>query len=186
MIFLELFAAFFQVGLFAIGGGYAALPIVQSQSVELHQWITLGEFADLLTISQLTPGPIAINAATFVGTRVAGFAGAVVATAGFVAPSCIIMSILAWVYQKYRGLDAVQGVLAVLRPAVAALIASAAVSIVAMVLWGDSAPSLIGTDWTMLALMAAGFLVLRKWKANATLIILASGAAGVLLSLFPR
>ena len=89
-IYLQLFWSFFQIGLFSIGGGYAAMPLIQNQVVSIHSWLTMAEFADIVTIAEMTPGPIAINSATFVGTKVAGLAGAVVATAGCVFPSCII------------------------------------------------------------------------------------------------
>ncbi len=109
MIYLQLFWSFFQVGLFSIGGGYASMPLIQSQVVNLHHWLTLTEFTDLITISQMTPGPIAINSATFVGIRLAGFAGAIVATIGCILPACIIVSILALLYFKYKNLSVIQG-----------------------------------------------------------------------------
>ena len=80
MIYLELFWSFFQIGLFSIGGGYAAMPLIQNQVVDIHPWLTMTQFADIMTIAEMTPGPIAINSATFVGIRVAGFPGAIVAT----------------------------------------------------------------------------------------------------------
>ena len=87
MIYLRLFMSFLQIGLFSFGGGYAALPLIQEQIVELHGWLSQSEFTDLITISQMTPGPIAVNAATFVGIRVAGIPGAVAATLGCIFPS---------------------------------------------------------------------------------------------------
>ncbi|HCS10223.1 MAG TPA: chromate transporter, partial [Clostridiales bacterium] len=101
MIYLEIFLSFFQIGLFSFGGGYAALPLIEAQVLEIHNWLTVEEFADLLTISQMTPGPIAINASTFVGTKIAGLPGAVIATIGCVTPSCIIVLILSYYYFKY-------------------------------------------------------------------------------------
>ena len=92
------------------------MPLIQAQAVAGHGWLTLDAFADLVTIAEMTPGPIALNAATFVGTQVAGLPGALVATAGNVLPSCLIVSLLAWLYGKYRRLDVVQGVLGCLRP----------------------------------------------------------------------
>ena len=129
MLMLELFFSFFQIGLFSIGGGYAAMPLIQNQVVQLHSWLSMGEFADLVTIAEMTPGPIAINSATFVGNRVAGIPGALVATLGCVLPSSIIVIALAWFYFKYRNLTVVGGVLSGLRPAVVAMIASAGLSI---------------------------------------------------------
>ena len=86
MIYLQLFLSFFQIGLFSFGGGYAAMPLIQGQIVKIHGWMTMSEFTDLITISQMTPGPIAVNSATFVGLRVAGYVGAVVATLGCILP----------------------------------------------------------------------------------------------------
>ena len=90
MIYLQLFLSFLQIGLFSFGGGYAAMPLIQGQVVTLHGWLSMSEFTDLITISQMTPGPIAVNSATFVGMKIAGIPGAVVATAGCILPSCII------------------------------------------------------------------------------------------------
>ena len=75
MIYLKLFLSFLQIGLFSFGGGYAAMPLIQDQVVSQHGWLTMTEFTDLITISQMTPGPIAVNAATFVGSKIAGVPG---------------------------------------------------------------------------------------------------------------
>lgn len=98
MIYLQLFLSFLQIGAFSFGGGYAAMPLIQNQVVDLHHWLNLSEFTDLVTISQMTPGPIAINSATFVGTRIAGAPGALAATVGCVLPSCILVTLLARIY----------------------------------------------------------------------------------------
>ena len=142
MIYLKLFWSFFQIGLFSVGGGYAAMPLIQHQVVELNNWLTMQEFVDIITISQMTPGPIAINSATFVGIQIAGLPGAIVATLGCVFPSCVIVLTLAWVYFRYRNLSVVQGVLGGLRPAVVAMIASAGLSILILCLWDSGNISL--------------------------------------------
>jgi len=129
MILLKLFWSFFQIGMFSIGGGMAAMPLIQNQVVNLHHWLTLTEFTDLITIAEMTPGPIAINSATFVGIRIAGIPGAIVATIGCIFPSCVIVSLLAWIYFKFKELTVVQGILSGLRPTIVALIASAGLSI---------------------------------------------------------
>ena len=98
----------------------------------------MAEFTDLITISQMTPGPIAINSATFVGIKIAGMPGALVATLGCILPSCIIVTIIAYLYMRYRNLDTLQGILGMLRPAVVALIASAGISILITAFFGDS------------------------------------------------
>jgi chromate transporter len=188
MIYFHLFLGFLQIGAFSFGGGYAALKLIQHQAVEVYGWLSITEFTDLITISAMTPGPIAINAATFVGTRVAGFAGALVATFGCVLPSCVITLMLAWLYYKYRSLTLVDSALKGLRPAVAALIAAAGVSIMALVLWNDAAPSIDpgSFDWIAIALFAAALIVLRKWKLNPILVMSAVGAVGLgLYLLFP-
>ena len=94
MIYLQLFLSFLQVGMFSFGGGYAALPLIQGQVVKAHSWLSMSEFTDLITISQMTPGPIAVNSATFVGEKIAGIPGALCATAGYILPSCIIVTVL--------------------------------------------------------------------------------------------
>ena len=116
-VLFQLFFAFIQVGLFSVGGGYAAIPLIQNQIVDIHKLMTLGEFTDLITIAEMTPGPISINSATFVGTRLAGIPGAVLCTLGCIIPSFIICLTLAHFYYKYRNFSGVQTVLSALRPA---------------------------------------------------------------------
>lgn len=181
MIYLQLFWSFFQIGLFSIGGGYAAMPLIQKQVVDLNHWLSMGEFVDIITISQMTPGPIAINSATFVGIRIGGIAGALVATLGCVMPSCIIVLTIAYFYYKYRQLSMIQGVLSGLRPAVVSLIASAGVSILLLTFWDGGVISLSGFDVSALCLFAVGLFVLRKWKPNPILVMALSGVAGFLL-----
>lgn len=180
MILLKLFWSFFQIGMFSIGGGMAAMPLIQNQVVDLHQWLSLTEFTDLITIAEMTPGPIAINAATFVGIKVAGFSGAIVATIGCIFPSCVIVSILAWVYYKYKALTAIQGVLTGLRPAVVALIASAGVTIFILAIWGEGGFSvgLQSVNFISLFLFGAALFILRKWKPNPIYVMLGSGIIG--------
>lgn len=186
MIYFALFWSFFQIGLFSIGGGYAALPLIQNQVVNMHGWLSMQEFADIITISQMTPGPIAINAATFVGTRIAGPWGAVTATLSCILPSCIIVLTLAWLYYKYRELDMIQGVLAGLRPAVVSLIASAGLSILTLALWNSKPVSadLQNFDFAAAAIFAAGLFVLRKWKPNPIWVMAGAGAIGLVLYQF--
>ena len=100
MIYLKLFFAFLQIGMFSFGGGYAAMPLIQHQVVDTYHWLDGKGFADLVTISQMTPGPIATNAATFVGMNTAGLAGALIATFGCILPSCILVTFIAYFYLK--------------------------------------------------------------------------------------
>ena len=183
MIILELFLSFFQIGLFSIGGGYAAMPLIQSQVVDIHPWLSMTQFADIMAIAEMTPGPIAINAATFVGIRVAGLLGAVVATLGCVTPSCAIVMTLAYVYHRFRGLSVVQGILAALRPAMIAMIGSAGLSLLIMALYGQRAlpGDLLSIDWVAVAIFLAAFVALRKWKPNPIYVMAGSGVLGVIL-----
>lgn len=129
MLLIKLFIAFIQVGLFSVGGGYAAIPLIQEQIVNIYGLMTLGEFSDLITVAEMTPGPISINSATFVGMRIAGIPGVLLCTLGCIIPSFIICLTLAHFYYKYRNVNGVQIVLGAMRPAVVALIASAGASI---------------------------------------------------------
>lgn len=186
MIFLQLFWAFFQIGLFSVGGGYAAMPLIQNQVVDLHPWLTMTQFADILTIAEMTPGPIAINSATFVGTQVAGLPGALVATAGCVFPSCVIVLTLAVIYQRYHGLTLMQGILSGLRPAVVAMIASAGLSLISMSFYGErafptDAAGLANISLPAVGIFAAALLALRIKKANPILVMALAGVAGAIL-----
>ncbi len=183
MVYLELLWSFFQIGLFSIGGGYAAMPLIQHQVVDIHQWLTMTQFADIMTISEMTPGPIAINSATFVGIQVAGLPGAVIATLGCVLPSCVIVTTLAFIYYRFRRLTIVQGILGGLRPAVVAMIASAGISLVILSFYGQrSLPSdLSGINSISILIFGAGLLILRKWKVNPIYVMAGAGAAGIVL-----
>ena len=183
MIVLELFWAFFQIGLFSVGGGYAAMPLIQEQVIDKFHWMTVSEFTDLITISQMTPGPIAVNSATFVGVRIAGVAGAVVATLGCILPSCVIVSLLALVYMKYRSVSVVQNVLGSLRPAVVALIASAGLTILINVVFASGVISVSNIQWLGLILFAAAFFALRKFKLNPILVMVVCGAVSLAVGL---
>lgn len=176
-LLLELFWSFCQIGLFSIGGGYAAMPLIQEQVVMKHQWLSMAEFTDLITISEMTPGPIALNSASFVGLRVAGFPGAVVATLGNVLPSFIIVSILAYVYYRFKKISIVQGVIEGLRPTVVALIATAGVGILITALSGN------GNMLNAIILVIA-LILLRKFKFSPIKVIVLSGVVGVVLELF--
>lgn len=184
MIYLELFWSFFQVGLFSFGGGYAALPLIQQQAVALKGWITLTEFTDIITIAEMTPGPVALNSATFVGTRLAGIAGAVAATTGCVAPSCIIVTLLAVLYNKYKNLEVIQSVLSALRPAVAAFIAFAGISILFLSVFGEGGIFGGNINYISAGIFICSLFIIKKFKTSPVLIMLASGAAGIIIYCF--
>lgn len=182
MIFLELFIVYFQIGLFAFGGGYAAMPLIRDLVVEGKHWLTMAEFADLTTIAEMTPGPIIINSATFVGQKMAGFPGAVVCSLASVTAPLLIVLALSYFYTKYRELKLVKNVLARLRPAVTAMIAAAGVTLLLLAFFGTSEISGISEcRWIEIALFAASLFLLRKYKVNPVMIIFGTAAAGTLL-----
>lgn len=135
MIYWQLYWIFIKVGLFCIGGGYASMPLIEEQVVYQQQWISMKEFVDIFTISQMTPGPIGINAATFVGNKIAGIGGAICATLGFVTPSIIIVFLLAKIYFKYGQVSAIQGILNGIRPAVVSLISLSGIGFFFLAIW---------------------------------------------------
>lgn len=183
MPYLQLLWSFFQIGLFSIGGGYAAMPLIQHQVVDLHPWLTMTQFADIMAIAEMTPGPIAINSATFVGIQVAGIPGALIATFGCVLPSCAIVMLLGYVYYRYKGLSMVQGVLSGLRPAVIAMIASAGLSLLILALYGSR--EIAGNIWSInpisLLIFGLGVFLLRHFKASPISIMAGAGVAGIIL-----
>ena len=182
-LFLQIFWAFLQIGLFSIGGGYAAMPLIEAQAVDRYAWITAEEFSTLVTIAEMTPGPIAVNAATFVGTRVAGFLGAVVATMGCILPSCLIVSLLAILYRRFGRMPIIQKVLGSLRPIVVSLIASAGLSILITVLFPDGAIAIDKVNLLGAALFVGAFFALRRLKWNPILTMLLCGGINFAVSL---
>lgn len=189
MLYLKLFWSFAQIGLFSFGGGYAAIPIIQKQVVDIHHWLSLKEFMDIIAISQMTPGPVAINTATFVGMRVLSLPGAVIATLGCVVPSFLIVLTIAYFYSKYKNLWVMQGILAGLRPATIALIAAAGLGILSMALFhveidALSAQSLLSFDSpAALAFVLALYLLIRH-RFDPIFVILGSGILGIVVALF--
>ncbi len=183
MIYLQLFLSFLQIGAFSFGGGYAAMPLIQSQVVTLHGWLSMSEFTDLITISQMTPGPIAINSATFVGIKIAGIPGAITATIGCILPSCILVTLIAKLYLKYRSMTMFQRVLNSLRPAVVAMIASAGISVLVSAFWGSEVSlKLANTNWNLVIIFVICIFLLLKVKINPILVMV---LAGILNGIFP-
>lgn len=179
MTWIQLFFSFLQVGLFSVGGGYAAIPLIQSQVVTGHGWLTMGEFADLVTIAEMTPGPIAVNAATFVGIRIAGMPGALIATLGCIAPSMLIVSLMAAAYRRYHDLALMQDVLGSLRPAVVALIASAGLAVLRQAVFAGNVMRPETVRWAEAAIFLAALWALRRLKWNPILTMALCGVAGL-------
>lgn len=180
VLLFKLFFAFIQVGVFSVGGGYAAIPLIQEQIVNIHGLMTLEEFSDLITVAEMTPGPISINSATFVGMRIAGIPGVLLCSIGCIIPSFCICLILAHFYYKYRTVGGVQVVLGAMRPAVVALIGSAGASILILGLFQAELQDVVLSNirYVELAIFVVSLYILRKYKASAIAIILGSGVVG--------
>lgn len=186
MLLFKLFFAFMQIGAFSVGGGYAAIPLIQEHIVNIHGLMTMEEFSDLITVAEMTPGPILINAATFVGMRVAGVPGVLLCTLGCVVPSFCICLTLAHFYYKYRSIKGVQIVLGALRPAVVALIASAGASILLLGVFQTGLQEVVfnTAKWVEIGIFAVGLFLLRKYRVSAILVILGSGVVGTMIYVF--
>ncbi len=179
-ILLQLFISFATVGLFCVGGGYASMPLIQAEVIDKHAWLTMNEFVDIFTLSQMTPGPIGINAATFVGSKVAGIPGSLAATAGFVFPSVFIVLFLGYLYYKYGDVAAVRGILNGLRPAVVALIGSAGVNFILLAFWDkEKLPIDVGQTDLIAVLIFVLALVAQKKKLGTIKLLASSGVAGL-------
>lgn len=167
---LELFMAFFKIGLFSFGGGYAMLPFIQEQTIEVHGWLTTHEFLDMLGIAQITPGPISINTATFVGYRLGGLLGAITSTVAVVLPSLIIVLIISFFFHKFSKSHTIQNVFKGLRPIVLGLVASAAVDI------GRG----VFIDYKAIVIAILIFVLLTFKKMDTIVLIILAGILGIL------
>ena len=182
MIYWELFYTFFMIGAFTFGGGYAMLPLMQERVVA--QWgsiISAEEIVDFIAVSESTPGPFAINMATYVGSEVGGIWGSVCATLGVVLPSFIIILIVAKCYDRFRNSSVVKGCMTGLKPAVVGLIGGAILTVALGVFFpaGLSLAPLSTYSFYLSAGIFAGMLVLAFKKAHPIIIVLISAALGI-------
>lgn len=179
MLLAKLFFEFFKIGLFSFGGGYATIPLIQQFIVEQEGWLTMTQFTDLVTISQMTPGPIAINSATFVGAQVAGPVGSVVATAGVTAPQTIIILTLAYfLFTKQRSFRLMDMLLRGIKAGIIGLIFIASYDMFKNALWPE------GGNLEIVALITfiVGGVLYAKKMDLIKLIILGAGL-GIVLKL---
>ncbi len=189
MIFFLLFITFFQIGLLGFGGGYSMLSMIQAEVVTRHGWMTSGEFADMVALSQMTPGPIGITSATYVGyTSVInagypmwmGFLGSAMATFALVLPSLVLMILICKFLLRYKSHPVVESIFMGVRPAVVGLIAAAAL----LLCTADNFGSMDTDPWRFyisLGLFAFAFIGQQVYKMNPILLICLCGAAGLVL-----
>ena len=184
MIYWHLFWEFAKIGAICVGGGYASMPFIQEAIVNTWHWMSLAEFIDIFTISQMTPGPIGINAATFAGVKIAGIGGAIAATLGFVTPSFIIGILLARLFFKYGDIGVIRGALNGLRPAVVALIISASLSFILLALWNTERfpVSLASFSPSGLLILLVALAAVRK-KIGVIKVLIGSGVLGLVFGL---
>lgn len=189
MIYLELFITFFKIGLFGFGGGYGMLSLIQAETVVHHDWLTSAEFTNIVAISQMTPGPIGINSATYCGYTAVhniglgeGMAilGSAVATFALVLPSLILMILICKLFMRYMHSPAVESVFSGLRPAVVGLLGAAAL----MLMTSENFSSWSINPWQFcisVALFVAAYVGTKVVKVNPITMILWSAFAGLML-----
>ena len=194
-LFLQLFWEFFVIGIFTIGGGYAMLSLIQTQVVTAHSWLTESAFTDIVAISQMTPGPIGINCATYVGYEVVhgaggshliGILGSLTATFAIVLPSFLIVLTIVRFYTKFKGNRLFKGVLSWIRPAAIGLIGAAAIILMFKVDWSSARPAVELVrdnfpDWISWVLFAAAAVASLFFKIGPIPIIIAGGVLGLLI-----
>ena len=171
MLILRIILSFMKIGILSFGGAYASIPLVEKEIVENQKWMTYEEFADLLALDELTPGPILINSATFVGMKTGGIAGAAAATLGCILPSCIISFLLIFIYRRYKNISFMKNFLAAFKCMAIALICSTFLKIISRLFDPEDIKyDLIGCLFVLIA-----FWCLRKYKVNPLYIMLGSG-----------
>ena len=182
-ILQKLFFSTLYLSAFTFGGGYVIVTLMKKKFVDEYHWIEENEMLDLVAIAQSSPGPIAVNSATFVGIKIAGIPGAFAATFGCILPPCIIVTILAKLYLKYRNMTMMQEVLHSLRPAVVAMIGAAGISILATAFWGsEEIITFVGTKWSLVIIFFICLVLLRKVKMNPIWVMLLAGVMKVVVS----
>lgn len=180
----RLLIVFLQIGLFSIGGGYAIIPLIQELVVEKYAWVSQRIFTDIITISQMTPGPLAVNASTFVGLQIAGIPGAIIATFGCIISGVSISILLYRFFQRHNKSIYVLEALNGLRSASLGLIISAAATILLLTFIGTSTISVVAhVDWIAVAVFAGSLFVLRKWKVNPILLMVLTGILGGIIQI---
>ncbi len=175
MIYLQLFLTYLKIGFFGFGGGYAMLSLIQNETVVRHAWITGAEFSDILALSQMTPGPIAINSATYIGYTVAGFPGAVAATSAVCLPCLLLMILITRFVLRLKENPYLKGAIAGIRPVVIGMIAAATLLLVFPKNGGEGCFS---GFWSYL--IFAGCMVGLWFRRNPILLLALSAVAGIL------
>ncbi len=175
MVYLQLFYAFFKIGLFGFGGGAAMIPLIQFELVEHYAWLTSTEFTNMVAVSQMTPGPIGINCATYAGYLASGNVfGAALATFALVLPSFVIMMLVARMLQRFKNNPYIEAAMSGLRPTIVGLIAAAALLLVNEETFGPNC-----ADWVSWLLFAVAFAATKWLKVHPILLIVLMAVVGL-------
>ena len=180
MIYIQMLWTFFRLGLFTVGGGYAMLPLIQSE-IERLGWITAEEFVDMIAIAAMTPGAIGVNTATFVGFRLGGLPGAIVATTGIALPSLLVVVAVSKVLDRFREHPMVEAVLFGIRPVVAGLIASAALFIAQAAIIETNGSGFLGIDPVALVIAIASGIAVWRYHLHPVVAIVGAGLVGLIV-----
>ncbi len=180
MILLELFFTFFKIGLFTFGGGYAMLPLIQSETVS-HGWTTEEEIINFIAVSESTPGPFAVNISTYIGMTTGGIAGAAAATLGVVLPSFLVILLVAGFYDKFKENKVVSGCMSGLKPAVVGMIGAAVLSLGQTVFFSEGVSfSALKDPAFIVSLVLFGVMLVPTFKkCHPILIICISAVIGI-------
>ena len=186
MTALQLFLTFFLIGCLTIGGGNVMIPLIQHQVVSVHGWITEEAFTNIIAVSQMTPGPIGINCATYVGFEVLGFWGSLLATLALVLPSFLIVLAIVKIYEKLSGNYLFKGMMTGLKPAVAGLLGAAALVLILSVQWNGGLPqvSIIAENfphWSSWVLFAGALIATFCFKLSPIVLLAAAGVIGLII-----
>lgn len=182
MTLVTLYLVFLQIGAFAFGGGYAVLPLISQYVVQDRGWLTTAGLTDLVSLSQMTPGPIAINAATFIGTKVAGLPGAIVATLGNVTPQFLLMMVLGYfLFTRHQEMPWLERILKGLKPAIVSLVGIATIDMMRVSLFIGEGGQISALRIGGVVGFAIGFLLYRKKRFGVIGIVLVSAMSGVML-----
>ena len=179
---LDIFLSFIKIGLFAFGGAYAVLPLIEEQMVTNTKWMTFTEFSDLVAIDELTPGPIIINSSTFIGMKLGGVPGAIVATLACIVPGCILALVLIRLYRKYKEIPVISETIRVLKCMSVALIFSVLIKMFLNTVFAQGEYALSSVNYLSVVLIIVSFYVLRRYKTNPLLVMLVCGVITLLAS----
>ena len=180
MILIDLFLTFMLIGIMTYGGGYSILPLVENLAVNEKEWLDMSELADIISISEMSPGPFSLNCSTFVGMKTAGLPGAVTATFGFLLPPILITLLLAYLYKKYNNLSVVKNIFSVLNACIIAILIYSAVNLLrSSVFDGDFTGGDI--DYIGLGIFLLSFVMIHFRKISPIIIMIIAAVLGILL-----